>query len=496
MKTKQILISVSFLFMLLFMTISSCKKGQTVETTPITVSGIDIKPNVFQSDGKIVGIDADVAAQAMQDAGIPVVFNIESSWDEAFQATLTGTRRALLTVAYTKERQDQFKWAGPTSKSNYVIIAKASSGIGSYLNIEACKSIESIAVVRGWTETTTLEHEGFTNLYYCNTYDEVFAALKNNQVKAIASDMTQMSAAYNPEDFINDQLIPVCVYYTAFYFIAFSQDVDDQVVTKCQQAIDAMKTNGTEFFDIYRKYMPFAKPYMVPGLIQLIMEENPPYNYISSMVGSTITFDGSAVEIVNEIQSQNNYIEPISNTNWAAGYELLQFMPNYALFTTSRTPEREDLFQWVGPISTTNLRFFTTTASGIQIQTLDQAKALGSIATPQGWFSHDFLIQNGFQNILASANTPEEAFNQLMSGETEALLLFDTGVKWLCDNSGTPQTDIAKQLEVTSYKDYIAFSLNTSPSIVAEWQHNLDAMKADGTFESIWNKWYDGIPMP
>jgi ABC-type amino acid transport substrate-binding protein len=76
------------------------------------------------------------------------------------------------------------------------------------------------------------------------------------------------------------------------------------------------------------------------------------------------------------------------------------------------------------------------------------------------------------------------------------LLLFDVGVKWLCDNSGTPQTDITKQLEVTTYKDYIAFSLNTSPSIVAEWQNNLDAMKANGKFETIWNKWYDGIPMP
>ena len=189
---RRMFFLISIALVLLF---DACKKDQTVDTTPITISGIDIKPNIFQLDGKIVGIDADVAAKAMQDAGIPVAFSIDNSWDEAFQATLTGTHRALLTVAYTKERQDQFKWAGPTSKSNYVILAKASSGIGAYLNIEACKSIESIAVVRGWNETTTLEKEGFTNLYYCNTYDEVFAALKNNQVKAIASDMTQMSAA-------------------------------------------------------------------------------------------------------------------------------------------------------------------------------------------------------------------------------------------------------------------------------------------------------------
>lgn len=491
---KRRLLYLTFIALVLFS--GSCNKDKSDETTPITVSGIDVEPNVFLSDGNIIGIDADVAAQAMENADIEAEFSIASSWDEAFQATLTGTNRALLTVTYTKERQDQFKWAGPTSKSDYVIMALASSGIGANLSIEACKSIESIAVVRGWAETTILEDKGFTNLYYCNSYEEVFAALKNNQVKAVAGDMAQVSAAYNPDDFANDQLIPACVYHTAFYYIAFSEDVDDQVVSKCQQAIDDMKSNGTEFFDIYSTYMPFVKPYMVPGIVQFIIEENPPYNYISSMVGPDVTFDGSAVEIVNEMQSQSSYQEPISITNWAAGYELLQYLPNYALFTTSRTPEREDLFQWVGPISTTNLRFFTKTATGIQIQTLDEAKALGSIATPQGWISHDFLIQNGFQNILATANTSEEAFSQLMSGEADALLLFDLGVKWLCDNSGTPQTDIAEQLEVTSDKDYIAFSLNTSPSIVAEWQSKLDAMKADGRFETIWNKWYEGIPMP
>ncbi len=491
---KRIILFVLTIGLIVFL--NACNKDNPEETSQIIITGIDFQPYFYQSDGKIVGIDADVAAQALEDAGVEFEFSMSDSWDEAYQATLSEPGMALLTTCYTKERQDLFKWAGPTSRSSYSIMTRVSSGIGAYLNIEACKSIESIAAVSGWNETITLENKGFTNLIYFNTYEEAFTAFKNNQVKAIASDMTQMSTIYDPEEFANDPLIPVCIYYTAFYYIAFSQDVDDQIVNDCQQAIDNMKTNGNGFFDIYHNYRPFAQPYMVPGVVQLIMEDNPPYNYISSMVGSSVSLDGSAVEIVNEMQSQNSYQEHISVSNWAAAYDLLQFMPNYALFTTSRTPEREDLFQWVGPISETNLRFFTTTESGIEILTLDQAKALESVATPQNWFSHDYLIQNGFQNILATAGTPEEAFNQLVSGEAEALLLFDMGVKWLCDNSSIPQTDIAKQLEVESYKDYIAFSLNTSPDIVAEWQGYLDAMKEDGRFETIWNKWYEGIPLP
>jgi len=473
----------------------ACKKDKTTETATITVSGIDFKPNFFQSDGKIVGIDADIATLAMQNAEIPAEFKLASSWDEAYEATLTGPNKALLTVAYTADRKDLFKWAGPTSKSNYDVFAKASSGIATGIGIEASKSIASIAVVEGWSEAIILADMGFNNLQYYSSYGDALTAFKNDQVMAIASDRAQFVDAVSFEYYMQQEIRVACIYNNTYYFIAFSMDVDDQVIQHCQDAIDALIIDGS-MFDIYHEYVPYAVKAMVPSLIQLHTEIDPPFNYLSEVSGAQGTFLGSSVEIVNEMQVQSSYINPINITSWSAGYKTLQYMPNYALFTTARTPEREDLFQWVGPISSTNACFYTTTASGIQIQTLDEARALGTIATPQGWFSHDFLIENGFQNILATASTTEEAFNQLMSGEADALFLYETGVVWLCDETGIPQSDISKQLETAYYKDYIAFSLNTPSSTVAKWQSNLDAMKADGRFETIWNSWYEGIPMP
>jgi ABC-type amino acid transport substrate-binding protein len=57
-------------------------------------------------------------------------------------------------------------------------------------------------------------------------------------------------------------------------------------------------------------------------------------------------------------------------------------------------------------------------------------------------------------------------------------------------------TDLTQHIKALDYDSYIAFSLDTPSSTVREWQGHLDAMKADGTFETIWNKWYSGIPMP
>ncbi len=468
----------------------SCEKDKS-----LTVSGIEFKPNFFLSDGKVVGVDADIARQALDGAGVTSTFVCSDTWDEAYQATLNGPGRALLTVGYTKERQNKFKWAGPTSKSNYVVFAKASTGIGVTIGRAAAKEIESIAVIPGWLETTILEEEGFHNLRYFNTYDEAISAFKNDEVKAIASDGAQFLQAVSYEYYLAQKINIVINYHNIFYFIAFSKDVDDEVVKSCQRSIDAMVTSGA-LADIYRQYVSYAEDYMIPGTLQIMAELNPPYNYYTEINGASVSIAGSSIELVNEMQARNSYQNVIELSGWTSSYELLQYMPNCALITTARTPERENLFQWVGPIASLSAHFYTKAGSGIQLTTIDQAKALNKVATPLGWYTHDFLTRNGFTNILVTAYTPEQALDQLLNGVADALLMSDNSIKWYIDKKGIPQSSIIAQLEIDSYKGYMAFSLNTSQTIVAQWQSNLDAMRADGRFKTIWDKWYQGIILP
>jgi ABC-type amino acid transport substrate-binding protein len=54
---------------------------------------------------------------------------------------------------------------------------------------------------------------------------------------------------------------------------------------------------------------------------------------------------------------------------------------------------------------------------------------------------------------------------------------------------------VHRLLEVSLEKGYIAFSLDTPDSIVQTWQKSLTEMKEDGTFESIWKKWYEGVEL-
>ncbi|WP_282753577.1 substrate-binding periplasmic protein [Desulfuromonas thiophila] len=472
----------------------SCRDSSYHGAPSLTVSVVEMSPNSFSQNGEIVGIDVETATAAMDKVGVDYVVEMKQDWAEAYDKTLNSSNRALLGIGYSAERRDLFKWAGPTSSSGFYVFAKKSSGPGSTLGLDGTKALDSIAVVSGWLETTSLEELGFDNLVYYATYDQAVSALLHDEVVALASDGKQFAYKVQGQFSFNDDFDVCFGYKSAFYYIAFSKDVDDEVVAAVQASLDALiKSNET--LAILQRYFPDANETMLPDVVQLFTEVAPPFNYYS---GSIIDpeIQGSSVEMVDAIQSRNNYASSVKITGWLDAYTTVQYLPNSALFTTARTAEREELFQWVGPIATLRGSFYTLSDSGITIERLEQAKALASIATPCNWYTHDYLLANDFHNIVATSFSPIEAFSQLLGGEVEALFMYDEGINWLCEATATPKDRIIKQFEETYDEGYIAFSLTTPTSVVEQWQQNLEAMKQDGTFGAIWRRWFGNSRMP
>lgn len=492
MKNKQYQLAIFILTIAVLFGLNSCEKD-TPDDNTIQVFGVEYKPNFFEKDGKIAGVDVDIAAQAMQNAGVRFEMNKSESWISAYNAALEGSNKALLTTAFLPERKDLFKWAGPTSQSMFGIFENGNSGYVFPMPIDECKLLPKIAVVKHWMETTTLEELGFSNLVYYNTFDEALAAFMNGAVRFIASDFFHLVSTL-PSGYFMEKVSTITRYRTVYNYIAFSKDVSDAFVSDVQQAIEAM-IKDQRSITIMRDYISIMPSDYMPGTIQLYTEASPPYSYMTG-IDTTRKVEGSSVDIVNEIQARTGHINKINMSLWTDAYAIVQYLPNSALFNTTRTSERENMFQWVGPISTSRSYFYTLASSGLTIQTLEQAKALQSIATPKGWFTHDYLVSNGFQNIVATSRTSTEAFRQLINGEVQALLMTDLDVKWLADINKVPLSNLTKQMQVSDLKDYIAFSLNTPASTVQQWQKYLDAMKTDGKFKTIWDKWFEGVAVP
>jgi len=84
--------------------------------------------------------------------------------------------------------------------------------------------------------------------------------------------------------------------------------------------------------------------------LNLLTEEWKPYHYLEDGVVKGQTID-LLVDILQKVGSTQGR-EDVVFLPWARAYRQAQAVPNTVLFSTSRTPERERLFKWAGPILT------------------------------------------------------------------------------------------------------------------------------------------------
>ena len=228
--------------------------------------------------------------------------------------------------------------------------------------------------------------------------------------------------------------------------------------------------------------------------LQLYTEEYPPVSF--SVKGRA---EGMASELVRELLKRLGESGEISVVPWARGYHTVQQTPNTALFATIRNAEREPLFQWVGPILLAQDSFYALKNSGIQLHDLTDVAKAGPVAVPRDWFSYQELRNLGLTNLLG-VTEPEQMFKMLKRGRVK--LIVADNLSFYSTGDAAQQVDYltAKDVEVAlPYRaslGYITFWHGTDPAVIQRWQRELDAMKADGSFSRIYQRWLPGEPEP
>ena len=457
----------------------------------ITFGCIDYKPFTHKdSNGEIIGMETAMLKAAAEKISVDPSIEMFDSWGEAYDATLNGQMRGLITTTYTPERADLFKWAGPLNRVAFVLFSKKSLGI-EFGSIDEAKTLGSIAVIKDWAATAELVKLGFTNLVEYSTASEVVTAVMNGNSEAFIHSIPVLRNRDDIETLF-PQLRAHFVYHTSFHYIAFSKDVPDEIVNAYQTSIDQLLIDGTAT-TIRNEY---GIKNMVPyGKIQIFTEEFPPLNMSNGLANASITgkliLDGSSTEIVNAVQKYLGVNNPIYPTQWYSAYSVVQYLPYSALYSTIRSQDREGLFQWVGPIATSKSNFYALKSSKIAINSIDDAKN-HTVVVVRDWAEETTLINHGFTNYKI-ADDLDSMVEMFLNGEADILFTGEISMNYLTQEYGIENNELESYSFFESYDYYIAFSLATPKSVVNNWQTALDALKQNGTFETIWNKWHSGI---
>lgn len=125
--------------------------------------------------------------------------------------------------------------------------------------------------------------------------------------------------------------------------------------------------------------------------LHITTEHSPP----SSMRGDDGVITGRATEKVRALLERSGTAYRIEQLPWKRAFMMAQTRAHTCVYSTSRTPEREALFKWIGPTDEAEWQFWGRADHTFPLNTLDDARKL-RIGTYLGDARDEYLRSRGF----------------------------------------------------------------------------------------------------
>ena len=435
----------------------------------------------YMEDFTLKGLAVDVVNWVSEkiDQDIDVEF---TQWEGAYNRVIQGGNMALAAVAINVERKDHFKWVGPFSNIKTNIYAKEGDHL-SFESLEEAKKATKICVVKDYYSTQYLMEKGFTNLEVFDSEKEAFKAFLTKDGYLFTTDNVSLSILTKESLNPVPELRPLLTYSMDLIYMAFSKDVPDDVVQQWQKGLDDMKRSG-ELDLVYKKWLPGTK---APGLYAFLAEAGYAPLTAANKEGQAIGF---VSDIVKEIKTRMGNQEAIMVMEWELIYRLALLNPNVVIFSIAKTPEREPLFNWVGPVVQNTAYLYKNSASNLAVPSIEYAKQVKKIATTSSWWMEQLLIDMGFENLV-SFPTPVQCVKQLVERKVDLSVFTNLTVKEIATDAGYDMSQIEPVLHLATRDVYVAISKGTSEKFVNTFREAFEKMLTDGTYTALYQKYFE-----
>lgn len=206
-------------------------------------------------------------------------------------------------------------------------------------------------------------------------------------------------------------------------------------------------------------------------------ESLPPYNYEED--GETT---GLSVDLLRAITNKMGYSIPsdhIHIVSWETAYQTALSQNNSVVFSTVRTPEREELFQWAGPISIERDVLFAHPDADLSIDTPEDLKGLIIGVTP-GHAGTELLLDAGVdQEQLITESNVSDLITSLESGEIDLFCYPELTGRYLTEQVTGNYYAFDMVYPLDEVGIYYAFSPDIPESTVRDFQQVLDSLKME-----------------
>lgn len=203
----------------------------------------------FAQDENINGIAVDIVREMFKRTDITYSLTLRFPWERIYKLALEKPGYGVFVMARLPDREKLFKWVGPIGPDDWIMLAKADSKITLETLHQARKF--RIGAYKGDAIAETLAKQGLKPIVVLRDQDNA---------KKLVSGQIDLWATGDPagrylarQDGVTG-LKTVLRFNSAELYLALNKDVPDEVVTKLQAALDAMRKEGV-VDDIMANYL-------------------------------------------------------------------------------------------------------------------------------------------------------------------------------------------------------------------------------------------------
>lgn len=234
-------------------------------------------------------------------------------------------------------------------------------------------------------------------------------------------------------------------------------------------------------------WMAVSAPNAVALELQVVTESLPPLNYEDK---GKVT--GFSTELLQSVLHTAGLDAEIQLIPWARAYQTALTQPNTLIYSITRTPERDALFEWIGPISPRQIFLYKLRRRhDVQVSSLADAASYKTGLVREMASTKDFINVSGFAAAAFDfAPTVESNMKKLFMDRIDLLVSLDWSAAYLAkalEHSPSELEPVVLLDKSRSY--YFALNKQSDPALLSRLRLAFEKVQQSGQIEQLKTKY-------
>jgi len=225
-------------------------------------------------------------------------------------------------------------------------------------------------------------------------------------------------------------------------------------------------------------------PAIADSTMALTTEDYPPFNVKGD---ADHPISGISTEIIREMMKRAGIEINITMYPWQRAQRIAMSDSDTCVYSTVRNAKREDLYKWVGPVTSDDWALFALNDTKITLKTLEDARKY-KLGGYQGDAAGDFMITHKFNVDIVESDKLNP--RKLVAGRIDLWIAGVHSGVFVARREGVMNVKpIFTFGDAKDYQLYLACNKNVADATITRFNDILKQMKSDGSVAKILAKY-------